>query len=216
MTIRRFGFRSIITVMLSLSLSSLALGERLSVSNLGTDTVYFRSSAKLEFIEGVSTNLAGYVDLDPTVPGETAGRFQVDLTTLRTGIETRDEHMRDRHLETDKFPFAWFELTGLDRFRADAPEDEIQTTNASGYFYLHGVKRAIRPELEVVSLGQDAETDRYQVRAKFSIKLEDYKIDRPKLLFLKVAETIEVEILLKLKRGIEISPIELPQFESGN
>jgi len=79
------------------------------------DTVYFRSTAQLEFIEGKTNTLTGSFTFDPnnTTAGA-SGVLQCDLRTLRTGIETRDGHMRERHLHTDKYPYAFFELTSVE------------------------------------------------------------------------------------------------------
>jgi len=49
-------------------------------------------------------------------------------------------------------------------------------------------------------------------RAKFAIKLDDYKIDRPKALFMKLAETIEIEVVFSAYSYMAVSPIALPDW----
>jgi polyisoprenoid-binding protein YceI len=137
----------------------------------------------------------------------------VDLRTLRTGIETRDEHMRERHLHTNEFPYAYFELQSLDQFDPDYAVDQVQYCIGKGMFFIHGVKRGITPDLEVVRIETAEGTLEYNVEARFSLKLDDYGISRPKLLFMKLAELIEIEIVLKLSSTARTTEIKLPDYQ---
>lgn len=204
---------------LGLALASLfgsntdASGETLSVTAKGVDSVYFRSTAKLEFIEGTTTDVAGSVELDRIGNSGATGKFMVDLRTLRTGIETRDEHMRERHLHTDEYPYAYFELSSLELFNPAYAIGQIQRCQGQGLFYIHGVKRAINPALEVVRKETNEGGSEYNVRARFSLKLDDYGIARPKLLFMKLAELIEIEIVLTLSPTAKSTKIKLPDYK---
>jgi polyisoprenoid-binding protein YceI len=180
----------------------------------GTDSVYFRSTAKLEFIEGKTSNLSGTLQFDPTNPAApVSGILQVDLRTLKTGIETRDRHMRERHLHTDQYPFAFFELTGVRGLPGDVKADTTYSAQADGLFYIHGVKRHLSADLEVTlsRVGEDAWE--VQVRAAFSIKLDEYHINRPKALFLKLAETLELDVIFSARNELKATPITLPPWE---
>lgn len=180
----------------------------------GTDSVYFRSTARLEFIEGKTGNLTGSLQFDPTnsaVP--VSGVLQVDLRTLKTGIETRDRHMRERHLHTDKYPFAFFELTQVRGLPGDIKPDTTYAAVAEGFFYIHGVKRALTANMKLTLYHETEKGWKVDVRASFSIKLDDYRIDRPKALFLKLAETLEVEVILSARNDLKATPILLPAWE---
>lgn len=198
----------------------LALGAAQSVSAEifsaradNSDSVYFRSSAKLEFIEGITTDLIGSVEINCDDPSRSTGRFRVDLRTLRTGLETRDKHMRQRHLHTKTFPFAYFELTSMQGFDPNRPVGAEQACRGEGLFYIHGVKRAMTADLNVIRVVKDDGTTGYKIRAVFGLTLDDYQIKRPKLLFLKLAELIEVEIVLDLYPAMTPGSITFPDFE---
>jgi len=180
----------------------------------GADSVYFRSTAKLEFIEGKTGSLEGSFQVDPeNTSFPVAGVIRVDLRTLKTGIETRDRHMRERHLHTDEYPFAFFELTQVRGLPGDIEPDTTYTAIAEGFFYIHGVKRSLAADLKL-ALHEAAETVwKVEARASFSIKLDDYRISRPKALFLKLAETIEVEVILRARNDLKTAPIALPVWE---
>ncbi len=176
------------------------------------DTVYFRSTAQLEFIEGKTNTLTGSITFDPANTASGAsGALKCDLSTLRTGIATRDGHMRDKYLHTDKFPDAYFELQTVSGLPSVLKTDTLYNASAAGYFYIHGVKRQIKAAL-TVSLHKHAESLALSTRAKFTIKLDDFKIERPKALFLKLAETIEVEVVFTGLNDISFLPVALPEW----
>ncbi|MEW5795511.1 MAG: YceI family protein [Candidatus Zixiibacteriota bacterium] len=180
----------------------------------GTDTVYFRSTAKLEFIEGKTNNLTGSLTFEPTNPSAVvSGILQVDLRTLKTGIETRDRHMRENHLHTEKYPFAYFELTGVIGLPATLKPDTVYKATAQGYFYIHGNKRRLSADIQASLKTDPGDVSRLVIRANFAMNLDEYKIDRPKALFLKLAETILVEVIFSARNDLKSSPISLPAWE---
>ncbi len=179
----------------------------------GQDSVFFRSTAKLEFIEGKSAAIDGSFSFDPENPNSNvSGVLRVDLRTLKTGIDTRDGHMRDRHLHTDKFPFAFFELTGvsgIEPLKANVTDSgEVQ-----GWFYIHGVKRQLSAPIEVVAT-TELGSEKVSIRTRFQIILDEYDIPRPKALFLKLAETIEVECIFSGYNNLPAMDISLPGWPS--
>lgn len=179
-----------------------------------TDTVYFNSTAKLEFIQGQTNNVEGGFSFDSGNPNSTvSGIIRVDLRTLKTGIETRDGHMRDNHLHTKKYPFAYFELESLEPTPTLAILDSIYSVNANGKFYIHGCYREIEAKLEIVRKKTPSGDETISVWAKCSINLDDYKIPRPKALFLKLAETVEVEVIFTGHQSISPISILLPDWQ---
>lgn len=174
------------------------------------DTVYFRSTASLEFIEGKTTDLTGWLDWDPDNPaGPVSGILRVDLRTLKTGIDTRDEHMRDNHLHTDQYPFAWFELQSLADMPASISPGQGVSAVAEGYFYIHGNRKKLAAD---ISFELDQSGQELSVKVGFAIKLDEWEIERPKALFLKLAETIEVEVIYTARVGAEKPVVELPDW----
>ncbi|MCM2272223.1 MAG: YceI family protein [candidate division Zixibacteria bacterium] len=176
------------------------------------DTVYFRSTAKLEFIEGKSNNIEGRFSVDPNhVDSGVTGLLRVDLRTLKTGIETRDGHMRDRHLHTDKYPYAFFEVdsvTGIPQ-RLDAGITHVG--KVFGFFYIHGVRRPLEASFEATRSSESGR-EKLTIQTKFQLDLDDYGIPRPKALFLKLAETINVECIFSGYNNLAGTAIELPAW----
>ncbi|MGH8014706.1 MAG: YceI family protein [Candidatus Zixiibacteriota bacterium] len=178
-----------------------------------SDTIYFSSSAKLEFIEGATQHINGSFSLDPDNTGSgLKGLLRVDLRTLKTGIEKRDEHMLDNHLQTDKYPYAFFELVSVKDLPSQFFFDSTYILNATGNFYIHGGYREMDAVLQVVRRKLPAAGDEIDIIARFVIKLDDYKISRPKALFLKLAETIEVKAIFTGSTQTPVKVVVLPDW----
>jgi len=178
-----------------------------------TDTVYFQSSAKLEFIEGSTQHIEGGFNFDPANPGfGNKGVLRVDLRQLQTGIEKRDEHMRNRQLQTDKFPYAFFEFKQIITMPGPLRAGNTYSGKVSGFFYIHGVKRELTADLEFSILEDSSGAQSISARVKFSLLLDDYRIKRPKALFLKLAREIEVELVFFAYRSHPSASIQLPDW----
>jgi polyisoprenoid-binding protein YceI len=205
---------SLIALLFVVMLATVAHSANYGVDPASTkDTVYFRSSAKLEFIEGTSTKLDGGFSVDPanTASG-VSGIFRVDLRTLRTGIEMRDEHMRTKHLETDKFPFAYLQITSIGGLPPSLDTGKTYSVTGAAMFYIHGSKRAIQLSTEVVRRSKADGTDALTTRTRFAMNLDEFGISRPKALFLKLAETINLEVIFTSYNNLAPAVIALPDW----
>lgn len=120
------------------------------------------------------------------------GQFLFSLDSLITGIDLRDEHMKKKYLETEKFPEAEFDLHSMSPALGEKGSGEF-----SGKLTLHGVSQAVSGDYDGACEGQTT----CEVTAEFSIKLSDFKIDIPSYAGITVAEKVDVIVTLKLKGG---------------
>lgn len=141
----------------------------------------FTSSVPLHTFTGESDHLVGRIDLsDSTVD------FYLDLATLETGIGKRDKDMRET-LEVDEYPFAEFFGTLVSSF--DPSSREPQPATVRGEFTLHGVTRTVEID------GTLQRTDEgLRVEAEWEINIEDYDLEPPGLLIVRVDEVQDVRI----------------------
>lgn len=170
--------------------------QEFHVDTEADNRVVFISRASIEEFEGVTDRVDGYVLLDgqgvrPGTDFEGAELyFEVDLASLDTGIGLRNRHMRDNYLEVDQHPFATF---GGDIQRIDAAADGFVITSR-GVFSVHGVERPRTFECRATEDG-----DGWRVGCDFIVNLTDHDIEIPKIMFLKLAEDIRVELDLRLR-----------------
>jgi len=168
-----------------LALALLAIPASAQTYASARGTVSFTSRVPLHTFTGTSQHLNGQLD----VAARTLD-FYVDLETLETGIGKRDRDMREA-LETDAFPFA--EFTGRLASAFDATASGPQRARVRGEFSLHGVTRQIN-----VAGTLERTRQGLRVRAMWEVRLDDYGIEPPRLLMVKVnqVQAVEIDILL--------------------
>lgn len=149
--------------------------------------VEFISTAPLLTFKGTSDNLAGLINLET---GEVD--FFVDLASLDTGNRRRDRDMRQVYLETEKYPFAEFEGRLTSHFNPEISGEQQATV--TGSFTMREISRDM-----TVSGTMEATEEGIRVRAGWEIRLEDFDIERPGILFYELSEvqTVNIDILLR-------------------
>lgn len=155
--------------------------------------VKFTSTAKIETIVGVTDKISGYIYFNPqNVSDSLSALMEVDMASLDTDNDKRNEHMRDNHLHTNKYPASVFTLNGLEGIKGNelVSGKEMKFT-AKGKFLLHGIERDVKPMLTAT---YNAANQSLNVLATMTVKLSDYEIPRPQFLVLKLSDEQEIEI----------------------
>lgn len=111
--------------------------------------------------------------------GKASGEFTVDLSLFKTGIELRDEHMKEKYLEVSKYPKAILRFTDV-----DVKEGAAKST-VPAELELHGQKKAVAME---------ASLEGPKAGATFKIKLSDFGIAIPSYAGITVAEDVTITI----------------------
>ncbi|TGK08605.1 YceI family protein [Leptospira fletcheri] len=151
---------------------------------LSSARIYFRSVAPQETIYGSGRTASGEVDpLNKTVS------IRIDLRDFRTANRLRDSHLHDNYLETEEFPTAKYEGRILD---FDPGSGKVKTV---GTLLLHGKEK--KDFLIEGILLKNPEGFSYS--ADFLISLNDFSIEIPTLLSLKLNEKIEIKTVFQLE-----------------
>ena len=111
----------------------------------------------------------------------TTGEFRCDIEPFHTGIDLRDKHMKEKYLETGKYPQA---LLSLKEYALGAGERPFKAA-----LTLHGVTRDIEGTAEAKS-----HDNRWTIGADFKINLKDFTIDIPSFAGVTVAELVNVHV----------------------
>jgi polyisoprenoid-binding protein YceI len=170
----------------------------------GADTVSFTSDAPIELIVGHTNAIKGTVELDDSLDlskKPLQANFEVDLTKIDTGIALRNEHMRsDKFLNTAKFPKAIFKVTSMSATPTVLKDGDPVKVQASGEFSLHGKTAAREIPVTVTyhklckTQGKFENCDLIQIKSTFPVALKDYNIQRPEVVFQKLADTVFVTV----------------------
>jgi polyisoprenoid-binding protein YceI len=187
---------------------------------LYTSRATFRTDAPLETIVGTTAGppghgaVTGAVSVDPARPEDARGTIKVDLSTLRTGIDRRDAHMRSREfLDTeagDANRYAVFEVRAVE---AGGPLDRGKEVPARvrGVLTIKGKPVDTVAEARVtyiVLTPAEAETQKrfglgrenLRVGARLATSFTSHGMEIPKILFYKLSNDIQLEADLILVR----------------
>ena len=177
----------------------------------GRDSVSFTSDAPIELIVGKTSKITGKINIDESLDlaKPFTATFDVDLASIDTGIELRNEHMRDNFLETKKFPKATFTVKNQAGVSGVLQDKKKVTINATGDFSLHGVtvKKNVPVDLTFYkncqsTQGKFEQCDLIQIKSTISVPFKDHQIKRPEVVFQKLADTVIVTIAATAKREL--------------
>lgn len=169
---------------LYLLLVSFVLGAFVSVAQkyvVEKSLVNFYSHAAIEDIKADNKKSAGIYnaatnDLVFSIP---IAEFQFEKSLMQ-------EHFNEKYMETDKYPKSTFQgkISGYDNTKAGP-----QQVKAIGKLLIHGVANDVSLPGTI-----EKKDDKFGMTSKFMVKLADYKIEIPQLLFQNIAEQVEVTV----------------------
>lgn len=170
----------------------------------GRDIVSFNSNAPIEVIVGHTNKITGTVTIDDSLDlskQPLSAEFDVDLASIDTGIPLRNEHMRDNFLETKKFPKATFKLKSIASGATVLKDKQRVRIEANGDFTVHGktVQKKVPVDVTYFKLcpsteGKFKNCDLIQINATFPVAFKDHGIQRPEIVFQKLADTVFVTV----------------------
>ena len=168
----------ILFMLLLVSFNTLSATHRIKMK---ASLVEFKARGKPAFIsiDGKGHMLEGEMSI---MNGLISGVIQFDLKSLDTGIELRDEHMKDKYLQVETHSMA--SLTLKDVKSSDGEFD------FNGVMKLHGVER---PVSGVAQLTEG------KLVASLKLKLSDYEIAIPSFQGITVADEVTVKVNTQLE-----------------
>jgi polyisoprenoid-binding protein YceI len=161
--------------------------------------VEFESKAPLESFTGRTKQVSGGCAFDTDrLVGEVTLEVKVEMASFDTGLGKRNQHMRDKHLETDRFPRSWLRGGTIKASSAARlPVGGAVSVEFVGELELHGVRRPVVCTIKLLRPTADA----LAATAEFPVKLADYGIKRPQVLMMKLADEQHVRVDLVLGRN---------------
>jgi polyisoprenoid-binding protein YceI len=103
------------------------------------------------------------------------------------------EHFNENYLESEKYPSATFKGKIKESVNLTVPG--TYPISASGSATIHGVTRPIELKGTIVSTGSSL-----ALTCQFEVKLIDYNVKIPKIVFAKIAEVIKVSSKMNYTR----------------
>lgn len=186
--------KKILTLILCLAFTAMQLNAaEYQVDGSKKNNVKFISDAPIEDFEGNTNKIDGYIVLEnDNALYNSEVYFEVDLNSVDTGIGLRNRHMREEYLHTDKYPMTTFKGRMNEVNKVNDSEYNVKVT---GDMYIHGITKKIMVTGKIY-LNQGG----MRVKTEFIVKLGDYKIEVPKMMFMKISEDIKLVLDFNLKK----------------
>lgn len=150
--------------------------------------------ATLHTVHGRAPELSGTVDAAPEAHGEWSiqARVAVKAAAMVTGNEKRDRNMREKVLETDRFPEIVFEAR---RIRADLSRlkpGERFTAEVEGDLTVHGKAAPVRVPVDV-----SVSADSVVLQGFFAVSWKQYGLNDPSFGIVTVRDPLKVQFRLR-------------------
>lgn len=163
-------------------ISTCATAQKMTVEK---SKVVFFSDAAIEDITAENRKVAGLFNQDN---GEIV--FSIPISAFKFAKALMQEHFNEKYMESDKFPKATFQgkIEGYDK------GSNSQSAKAVGKMTIHGVTKEVEIPGTITRQG-----NKLQMNSKFMVKLADYNITIPQLLWQNIAEQVEVTVDITFK-----------------
>ncbi len=168
--------------------------------SLTSGEVTFEIEAPLDTIKGVSRAVSGSITLDPdNWTAAPQAKVVINLDSFKTGIDLRDEDLRDQFFEVEKFRAATLTVQALERPSVMRLEKGVTAEAfAKATLSLHGVDKEIIFPIKVV-FDDEGSRASLGVSAAFVIPLEAFAMKRPQRLLFKLGKDVRVVVRGRLR-----------------
>ena len=173
------------------------------MSILQAETIQFESTTKSGSTNFEAVGKPAMIKINGTAPspkstlifkdGAASLEAELDLDNFKTGIDLRDEHMKEKYLEVAKYPKAKLTITKVD-FPLDWEKNPTKFSDRefTGTLNLHGKDAQIK--------GTHSMNEKNISEAQFKINLNDHNIEIPNYLGIKVVDIITVKTQIQFEK----------------
>lgn len=181
MKVQKITSRQILRNLIAVLLIMISVAVQAQKYVLSKGVITFFSEAAIEDIKATNKKSSSIFN---SSTGKIA--FAIPINEFQFNKKLMQEHFNEKYMESDKYPRSTFsgKLSGFNKDAAGK-----QNVNASGKLTIHGVTKEIN-----VSGVVERDSEGLSMNSKFVIKLADYKIKIPQLLWQNIAEEVEVTL----------------------
>ena len=148
-------------------------------------SVKFTLGDVLHTVHGTFQLKRGALQFDPA-SGKISGEIVVDAKSGDSGSGTRDRKMHKEVLESQRYPEISF---SPDRVEGPVASEGKSTVKVHGMFRIHGTEKEITVPADVEMSG-----DHWSATVHFPIPYAKWGMKNPSTLFLRVSDTVEIDL----------------------
>ena len=156
------------------------------------DETLFREGNRIQTAVGTTSAVRGEVIVNRARPAESRiGPVTVDISQFKSDSERRDNAIRERWLESSKYPMAQFTVTSIKGMPATYQDGQESPVEFTGNLKVRDITRPVSWTGTVRLDG-----DRLTTTGRTIIKMTDFGFDPPAILFLKTENDARLEFRL--------------------
>jgi len=175
--------------MKKVSLAVLALVASMYAGNLSFESGIIRAHTEMvadSTIDPFTKKATSHLAMDAN-PSTLKGSIEISMSDLYSDNKKRDEHMHET-VESSLFPKAVFEVKEVVAKSGD-------NYTLKGTMSLHGVSKPMSFDGSIVEEG-----NKVRIKATGGMKMSDFGIIPPSMMFMKVRDQIDLNVDVLLKR----------------
>ena len=177
-----------LAVLLSASVA-LAESRTYEIRSDPKNLVEFHAADTYDEFDGRTSKVTGTIVADPAKPSAARVDVTINLDSLDTGIALRNREMRQRYLETPKWPngtFKSIDVEGPAAIAINQPAD----LRITGDLTIHNVTKRVTLPVRVVLIPDG----RVHITTQFNVHMPDFGISVPSNILVTVDNNIPVRL----------------------
>jgi len=116
-------------------------------------------------------------------------QFKMDIAGFEFKRQLMQDHFNENYMESEKYPNASFSGNITNADKVNFAKDGKYNVQVKGTLEIHGVKNEVEAEGVVTVKGKEVNS-----QAEFSIQLDDYKINVPRVAKEKLSNTVKIMV----------------------
>lgn len=174
--------RATLKVVLAAVLATLSVELQAQKYSTEKSLVTFFSDAPLEDISAKNTQGIGILDASTNQVA-----FSIPISGFEFERKLMQEHFNEKYMESERYPKSTFQGKLMN---FDSKQKGVQQVKAKGKLTIHGVTR----EVEIPGTIEMTADNKIKMISTFKVKVADYEIEIPQLVFQNIAEEVEVTV----------------------
>jgi hypothetical protein len=173
---------SILFLLLSFTLFGFSIQKGKYITNTGKASFY--SSAPIENIEALNSKVTSILDTDN---GDIV--FSMLIKDFVFEKSLMQEHFNENYMDSDKYPKSTFKgkITNLAEIKFE--QNGKYNATIEGELFIHNVTKTVK-----ITGTMEVKEGKIFAKAKFPVRVKEYNVDIPKLVFQNIAEVVEVTV----------------------
>lgn len=148
--------------------------------------ITFFSDAVIEDIKAENIKMSSIFNIETSDIA-----FSIPIREFQFEKKLMQQHFNEKYMDSEKFPKGTFtgKIEGFDKSASS-----IQPVTATGKLTIHGVTQPVTMQGTI-----EMKNTKVAMKSRFIVKLADYKIDIPQLMWQNIAEQVEVTVEITYK-----------------